>query len=494
MTFPDSVDSALQTTIKDWFQYRPVCDNDRFNVFFNRVLNRDMARYNELLRVEPGISRYDWLVQRYHEMELKRAGSGSLTKTGSENVQNGGTQNTEYNKDFQKSGTGTFSGSTSGTGSRDLTGTDDMTRTLDRSNAEAGSDNKTYSETNSLDKQTKGSKGGSLSETNDLTKTGTENEHTYSGTGDGETISRSVSGGETGSSYTGKRTDTVSPHVSKVESHGGHVSAWSGNQQIQKTLPMSESYSTMIEPGDDDTNIEDAGVAYKHAYQHMPALDWSSASAQAQDGHREYTKDKTTVTTSYEYGEGVDGDITTHNMDKDDLDATVKFDSQSETQSKTYSKDVTTEKTFNDRVDNGSKLQSTSESTTGTDAEAGKKEYTDGTVTAKSVTGTESEDTGKSNTEKELTSDTGSENHSTTDSVSDTGKSITTFHNDLTKDTTTQGSQTSTNDQTDHEIYTGRYDSPARILQEAVNFIKITNAWSWLEQQLEPCFLGIYEV
>lgn len=40
---------------------------------------------------------------------------------------------------------------------------------------------------------------------------------------------------------------------------------------------------------------------------------------------------------------------------------------------------------------------------------------------------------------------------------------------------------------------TGRYDAPAKLLKEASSFIKGTNAWSWLSNQLEVCFMGVYE-
>lgn len=57
----------LQTTINDWFQFREVVDDDKFAVYFKRVLNRDYNRYKELLRIEPGYAHYDWLVKNYKE-------------------------------------------------------------------------------------------------------------------------------------------------------------------------------------------------------------------------------------------------------------------------------------------------------------------------------------------------------------------------------------------------------------------------------------------
>ena len=89
ITYPQTVDAALQATILDWFQFREVCDDDKFPVFFERVLARDMTRYTQLLRIEPGISDYDWLVQNYKERKAEidrsirgsRGESASLDKT-----------------------------------------------------------------------------------------------------------------------------------------------------------------------------------------------------------------------------------------------------------------------------------------------------------------------------------------------------------------------------------------------------------------------------
>lgn len=67
--FSDRISEALQQAIYDWFQFREVCDDEKFPVFFTRVLNRDYDQYEQLLRIEPGVSSYDWLVQEYRELQ-----------------------------------------------------------------------------------------------------------------------------------------------------------------------------------------------------------------------------------------------------------------------------------------------------------------------------------------------------------------------------------------------------------------------------------------
>lgn len=106
------MDSALQATILDWFQFREVCDDDKFPVFFERVLARDMTRYNQLLRIEPGISQYDWLVQNYkerkNEIDKSIRGSKSESSTLERVVSNATTsqKTTTYNTADQENAQG----------------------------------------------------------------------------------------------------------------------------------------------------------------------------------------------------------------------------------------------------------------------------------------------------------------------------------------------------------------------------------------------------
>ena len=93
-TYPEMIPESLQGTINDWFEMRHVVDDDNFARYFNRILNRDYHRYNELLRIEAGIgtlpTAYDWLVNSYLEKEsitdnaLQK--NGSSQTTGAENM------------------------------------------------------------------------------------------------------------------------------------------------------------------------------------------------------------------------------------------------------------------------------------------------------------------------------------------------------------------------------------------------------------------------
>lgn len=80
--FPETIDEALQQTILDWYGNREVCDDDKFETFFLRVLNKCIGRYNAILRVDPSHANYDWLVQRYLESQTKQSGGDSVTHSG----------------------------------------------------------------------------------------------------------------------------------------------------------------------------------------------------------------------------------------------------------------------------------------------------------------------------------------------------------------------------------------------------------------------------
>lgn len=84
------------------------------------------------------------------------------------------------------------------------------------------------------------------------------------------------------------------------------------------------------------------------------------------------------------------------------------------------------------------------------------------------------------------------------DSTEKSGRDTTTSSTTQRKsgeDTTshvTDGEATSAT--TTHEIYTGRSSTPAEILVKARDYIESTSAWEWLRVQLEPCFMGVYDI
>lgn len=112
--YPETIPADLRLVINNWFDYREVCDDDKFVTFFQRLLERDYKTYKELLRIEPGIAQYDWLVQQYreHERKLKeneqKSNNGSNVRTLNGHIVTNGTVTDIYedteNGNSQKSG------------------------------------------------------------------------------------------------------------------------------------------------------------------------------------------------------------------------------------------------------------------------------------------------------------------------------------------------------------------------------------------------------
>lgn len=62
------VPETTKSIIMDWFQYRTVCDDEKFGTFFARKMNICALRFANLMRIE--MSSFDPLVSEYTEMEL----------------------------------------------------------------------------------------------------------------------------------------------------------------------------------------------------------------------------------------------------------------------------------------------------------------------------------------------------------------------------------------------------------------------------------------
>lgn len=134
--YPEIIPEDLQEVIYDWYQYRHVCDDDKFTVFFDRLLKKEYHHYYQLLRIEPGIAEYDWLVSQYKELQRENTDS----KTNTQSVE--GTIETSESSTVDEDITNTTTHNTTDTGTvtrdNDLetnvteTITRDDTRTIDR--------------------------------------------------------------------------------------------------------------------------------------------------------------------------------------------------------------------------------------------------------------------------------------------------------------------------------------------------------------------------
>lgn len=102
-TFPTDIDEPTQELIKEWFQYRQVADNNKFIPWFNRSLNLNYPYYRQLLRIDPTVSDYDWLIENYKESlynsEKTGKSNGSDLQTNKQDITGTSDINTSVNSE-----------------------------------------------------------------------------------------------------------------------------------------------------------------------------------------------------------------------------------------------------------------------------------------------------------------------------------------------------------------------------------------------------------
>lgn len=70
------IDEATVNSIFKWFKHRIVCDDFRFDDYFDRQLDLVLPRYNKLIRLEN--TEFDAMVNAYRERQLTGTGSETL--------------------------------------------------------------------------------------------------------------------------------------------------------------------------------------------------------------------------------------------------------------------------------------------------------------------------------------------------------------------------------------------------------------------------------
>lgn len=126
--------------------------------------------------------------------------------------------------------------------------------------------------------------------------------------------------------------------------------------------------------------------------------------------------------------------------------------------------------------------------------------HTDSQTTTRNTTDTTSGTTTVTHDVTTTGHDTGTTTNTTdnTGTVSNDGETQE-KHNSVVKNTGTVTVEDETNeDTTDNndtrERYTGRHEAPQDMLDRARSFIMKTNAFVWLIDKLEPCFMSVYDI
>ena len=117
------LDPASVESIKDWFRYREICDDDKMETFFWRQLRLYRYKYKQLLRMET--TEIDPLVNRYFEAEYTTNQSTSGTST------NGSTSETSVSHSGTNAGTTTYGATVTNSGN-DVTAHNTTVATTDQ--------------------------------------------------------------------------------------------------------------------------------------------------------------------------------------------------------------------------------------------------------------------------------------------------------------------------------------------------------------------------
>lgn len=498
-TNPDPIlnqsDETVQQAVEDWFKYRYIGFEDTAK--FLNILQRNVAVnypiYQQKLRIQPGISNYDWLVTTYRERQYGTKGNTTnKTVRGNDTVNtqstDSGTSSTTYGRTNTHTKTGTVGVDETTTDSNVRTGGETVAHSADGTNVRTGGQTDTKNDSSTTVKTG-----------NDVSAR--EYEDTTTRTG-GQTNVKSgnetgvKSGGHTEEDVAGLHTQTTSPHVSTRTTTKNGRSEFSGDDGITADLPLSQSYSS-FESGDDATSSSSEETQQAATRNGMPTtLSWNTATNQAQNSHKGYVNEDNTQTTSYVYGDDVTGDILTTQGDATDPDKkTVTYNNETDT--RTYN-NITDKLTYDSVKDAKSGTDSTthtyndvSDATTGSGTETTvydnltdtKNESGTDTTTYNSLT-----DTGngtKKSTTTYNTTDTDTEGGTDSGATSNTksGETTSVYGN---IDVTTDDSRV------DQEIVTGRDGDPATLLARATAFIEGSSAWKWLREQLDSCFFPGY--
>lgn len=70
-----TIDEATQQALYNWFKFRKVCDNEKFQLFFNRLVTAHSEQYYSLVRVQS--IKFDPLVTQYMERLIDRSATNS---------------------------------------------------------------------------------------------------------------------------------------------------------------------------------------------------------------------------------------------------------------------------------------------------------------------------------------------------------------------------------------------------------------------------------
>lgn len=106
-TFPEEIDQLTQELIIEWFMFREISSNNRFVVWFNRSLSLNYKYYRQLMRIDPTVSEFDWLIENYVEKQNTIQSTNVNDRKEENTTQNDRVHNSTNNGSFENNNTNT---------------------------------------------------------------------------------------------------------------------------------------------------------------------------------------------------------------------------------------------------------------------------------------------------------------------------------------------------------------------------------------------------
>lgn len=480
------LDEATIQSVKDYFHYREICDDDKMELFFWRTLNMYRARYKAILRVES--IDFDPLVNKYFEGQFQGSNSATGSSSGTTSGNNRNTETLGTTVTTQ----GSHSDSESGTRTDEKTGLTAGQDVTDRTNVQtlnttdAGTVTK---QTNSTD-----------TETTDRDTVLTLNT-VEAGTG-----TRDVTESETTD-----RDDTTTVTYNTTDRNSGTI-----------TDAGTEGSTTIVD-GENTTDSHRAGVSDGSTKEALKAAPMSAVgitnNGTAPSGGG--TGDPTgvnrgrlggldfTYATSYGQKDSESNDVVHENsFNTDDTTTTVTGtkgntrtlgDSHAKTGTETSVLDGTTDTDRTVDEDTTSRVTRTGTESTADDVSVSKiGSVSESDSTSLRKTGTVSDDEDATVTHTGSNQETVESEDSRQSSGTTSGTQATTGTNTnntyFGNETTLQDTKTATSTTTNR--YTGRDGlTPQEAMARATDYLMgYSTAFQWLANKLEICFIGIYDL
>lgn len=452
----DLCGDALAAALTEWFFDRRIGWKDEkvFNRYYRRNISLYLDRYKELHRIEPGSMKIDWMVQDYRELQRKETNKKTGTGSTESTVSHAGTVDTNDSGRHEYEGGMIHNYGTTDKDDETATNTSTQTVQYGRQTTETDIDRTREYQGKRLEDRTQDTDGTQSNYNSNVNKSKTD----------------------------GGKTQTKALENTGTENSGtDSVHSFTGSRAMAKDLPMSNTFKTVTE-AEDSVNIDGET---RHVY---------SLRNSGLPSNGDILKN------AYIGGYLVDGETATGSLwmnptsvsgDRGAADTFTTYGHKTKETGGSVTEQLSPTTTDSTSTDNGGTTNKNTDTMHDEISHQDDKEILSGSTETKN----EGNDTttNDENRLRTLEHTKSGQDDQTYDDRFDVITNHRTQSNDLTDNSTGTTNDTSEENNRSRIRNTGRHQDPAVILQRAADYITRTNAFQWLIEQLDPCFLGVYD-